>query len=112
MVGRRHRHHSKPHTGFARLPSRAARASLAFVIGGKRFGWIERITPAHQLFYKFTVSNGVAINSYAQEMRADVDEINQIVGRSDFDGDLPPPVDGKIHELQPSDTHNDAPVAP
>jgi hypothetical protein len=80
--------------------------------GGKRFGWIERITPAHQLFYKFTVSNGVAINSYSQEMRADVDEINQIVGRSDFDGDLPPPVDGKIHELQPSDTHNDAPVAP
>lgn len=79
---------------------------------GKRFGWIERITPAHQLFYKFTISDGVAINAYSQEMRADINEISQIVGRSDFDGDLTPPLDGKVHELQPSDTHNDAPAVP
>lgn len=73
--------------------------------GGTRFGYIYRLMPAHDLYYKWTIADGVVSNErFGSPGQLRLPDLRDLMASEAFGSAVGPPPDDKVHEQEP-ETH-------
>ncbi|MBA2556485.1 MAG: hypothetical protein H0V12_03935 [Chloroflexi bacterium] len=75
-----------------------------YVDEGTRFGYIYRLMPAHDLYYKWTLDGNTASNE-SFDSTLDVSQLRELVASEHFASAVGPSPDDKVHEQPPLHEH-------